>query len=285
MALTGITKQLYKASREHYAVPLFDVFEMQGAKGAFEAIAAKKAPAIVAVYAHLVFAPDAEAFVNYLRTMANQSDMPISIMLDHGATVEQCARAIELGFTDVMFDGSQLPYEENVNKTKSVVEMAHPKGVGVEAELGHVGTAADYEDFAGKGQGFTDPESVQPFIDATGVDFLAVAFGTAHGVSKNNPKLNLDLLGDIAKEVDLPLVMHGGSGLTDEQFQQAIAAGIAKVNVSTNLVIAATQMMMQNANQPDASLFSMLGMVSEAYKQGCGKIFDLFGTTGKGSAV
>ncbi len=284
MALTGITKHLYKAKEGKYAIPLFDVFEMQGAKGAFQAVAEKNAPAIIAVYAQQVLLPDAEAFAKYLKTMAETVDAPVSIMLDHGASIEQCARAIELGFTDVMIDGSSLPFDENVANTKTVVEMAHQKGIGVEAELGHVGSVDDYQDFGGKGQGFTDPETVQPFIDATGVDFLAVAFGTAHGVMKDTPSLNLDLLAEIASRVDIPLVMHGGSGLTDEQFVDSIAAGVSKINVATNLVIAATKMIKQNALESDSNLFTMLMAVSEGYKVGCGKVFDLFGSSGKGGA-
>jgi len=285
MALTGITEYLYKAKQGKYAIPLFDVFEMQSAKGVFKAVAEKNSPAIIAIYAQMVLLPDAEAFTHYLKTMAKQVEAPVSIMLDHGASVEQCTKAIEFGFTDVMIDGSSQPNDENVKMTKQVVEMAHKKGVGVEAELGHVGSVDNYDEFGGQSQGFTNPDSVQPFINATGVDFLAVAFGTAHGVMKKTPNLNLDLLADIASRVDIPLVMHGGSGLTNEQFKQAIATGIAKINVSTNLVISATKMMREAAAEDDANIFKIMNAACEAYKVGCGKVFDLFGSTGKGGAV
>ena len=238
-------------------------------KARFDAIAEKNSPAIIAVYAHMILMPDAEAFANYLMTMAEQAPAPVSIMLDHGASVEQCEKAIEFGFTDVMIDGSSLPFEENVAMTKTVIEMAHPKGIGVEAELGHVGSVENYDEFGGQGQGFTDPNSVQPFIDATGVDFLAVAFGTAHGVMKKTPNLKLDLLGEIASRVDIPLVMHGGSGLTDEQFKQAIATGVAKVNVATNLVIAASKMMREDAAREESNIMSLMAAASQAYKIGC----------------
>jgi ketose-bisphosphate aldolase len=283
MSLVPIKDQLYKAQANGYAVPMFDVFEMQGAKGIFEAIAEKKAPAIVAVYAHLIHNPDAEAFAAYLKTMADGVGVPVSIMLDHGQTVDQCMQAISFGFTDVMFDGSELPFEENIAKTCEVVRAARPLGIGVEAELGHVGNAADYEDFAAKKGGFTDPASVPPFVEATGVDFLAVAFGTAHGVIKGRtPQIDLDLLKDIRTKVDLPLVMHGGSGVTDQQFREVIAAGITKINLATNLVIEATIAMKAAANKDDANLFTIAAAAQNAYKNDAETMIDLFGTKNQG---
>ena len=255
---------------------------MQGAQGIFEAIAEKQAPAIVAVYAHCINFPDSDAFAAYLKTMAASSPMPVSLMLDHGETIEQCLRAISLGFTDVMFDGSALPYDENVANTLEVVKVARPLGIGVEAELGHVGKAADYADFAGQRAGFTNPDTVVPFVDSTGVDFLAIAFGSAHGVFKGQPQIDIDLLREIHLRMDIPLVLHGGSGLTDEQFKAVIANGIAKINVSTNLVISASNRMKTAAAEDGANMFSISAAIKEAYKSGVGDVLDLFGASGKG---
>ena len=284
MSLVHIKDHLEAARSGGYAIPLIDVFEMQGAQGTFDAIAEKQAPAIVAVYAHLIDLPDAEAFAAYLKTMAERVDAPVSIMLDHGETVEQCLKAISLGFTDVMYDGSKLPIDVNVSKTLEVVAAARPLGIGVEAELGHVGNAADYADFAAKRQGFTDPESVVPFLEATGVDYLAVAFGTAHGVFKGDPELDLELFKNIASLVDVPLVMHGGSGLTDEQFTSAIAAGVAKINVATNLVIGASKAMKKEAAGDAANLFTIAAAARGAYRDGVGAVLELFGSAGKAAA-
>ena len=128
-----------------------------------------------------------------------------------------------------------------------------PVGVAVEAELGHVGFGDQYESEGGKGIGFTDPANVQRFVEATGVDFLAIAFGNAHGLYKGEPHLDLDLVAEIRRRVDLPLVMHGGTGLSDEQFRGAIAAGISKINFATSIVNASAENMRQAAARPEAT--------------------------------
>ncbi len=281
MSLTSYKEHLHRARMEKFAIPLFDAFEMQGAAGIFDAIVEKNAPAIVALYAPLIMADDAAGFVSYLKLRAQALDQPVSLMLDHGATREQCQRAVEWGFTDIMIDGSSLPLAENINLTRSIVDLAHPRGVGVEAELGHVGSAEAYETFGAGGGGFTDPEAVPGFIEATKVDFLAIAFGTAHGVGKGQPRLNLPLLHEINKRVTIPLVMHGGSGLSDDQFRKAIAGGISKINVSTNLVQAATRGMQASAAQEDADLFTIMAAAREGYRLACGETLDLFGASGR----
>ncbi len=282
MSLTPIRNHLIQARAEKYAIPLFDAFEMQGAAGIFAAIAEKQAPAIVALYAPRLAEPDAVGFAAYLRTMAEQSPTPVSLMLDHGGSYAQCAQAVAWGFTDVMFDGSQLPLADNIAQTKAVVQMAHAQGVGVEAELGHVGDAAHPDNPQAH---FTDPDIVPDFIAATGVDSLAIAFGTAHGVSKNyQPQLNLDLVRQIAALVEMPLVMHGGSGLSDDQFRAAIQSGISKVNVSTNLVQAAQSGLRTAAAQAESDFFAIMDAAQKGYRENCGRILDLFGASGKAKA-
>jgi ketose-bisphosphate aldolase len=180
-----------------------------------------------------------------------------------------------------MIDGSSLPLAENIALTRAVVDMAHPQGIGVEAELGHVGAADDYDRFGAMGGGFTDPADVAGFIEDTGVDYLAIAFGTAHGVGKGQPRLKLDLVEEIIETVSLPLVMHGGSGLNDDQFRDAIASGISKINVSTNLVQAATRGMQASAAQDDADLFTIMAAAREGYRLACARTLDLFGASGR----
>jgi len=281
MPLVSIREELKKAQAGQYAVPLYDVFEMQAVEGVFEALEEKRAPAIVAIYGPFVEMPNAESFAAFIRTMAQNATVPVSMMLDHGGSFEQCMKSLSYGCSDVMFDGSKLPLEENIANTKLVVRAAHAVGACVEAELGHVGRGDDYEEFGAQRKGFTDPDIVERFVEETDVDFLAVAIGTAHGLYKGEPHLDLELLRQIRSRVDIPLVLHGGSGLSEEQFRSTIEAGISKINVATDLVITATRMMIEAAKAEDASYFSILNQIREAYKRRTGYYFDLFGTSGK----
>jgi fructose-bisphosphate aldolase class II len=202
-------------------------------------------------------------------------------MLDHGASVEMCQRVLSYGFTDVMYDGSKLPLEENIANTRKVVEAAHRAGAGVEAELGHVGQGSNYDEFGGQRMGFTDPDVVELFVRETGVDFLALAFGNAHGLYKGKPRLDLDLVAEIRRRVSVPLVMHGGTGTSDEQFRGAIAAGISKINFATSILNTAAENMKFAANTADASMFSLVEGIRTAYAHWGAHLYDVFGTTGR----
>ncbi len=281
MSLVSITQELGRARREHYAVPLFDVFEMQGMDGLLDALVEKRAPTIVGIYSPFLEKPNSRALTTYVRCRAEETDVPVSIMLDHGASVELCLQALSYGFTDVMYDGSKLPLEENIASTRRVVAAAHAQGAGVEAELGHVGSGDQYQSFGAQRAGFTDPAVVEHFVRETGVDMLAIAFGNAHGFYKGEPHLHLDLVAEICQRVEVPLVMHGGSGISDEQFRGAILAGISKVNFATSILNAAGENMRVAGARPNSGMFDMLDGVSAAYRQWCAKMFDVFGTTGR----
>ncbi|MFU8773374.1 MAG: class II fructose-bisphosphate aldolase [Anaerolineales bacterium] len=281
MTLVSIKNELIKASLHGYAVPLFDVFEMQGIEGVMDALIEKRAPTIFGIYAPYAKLPNCRALSAYIRCRAEDTDVPVSIMLDHGESVAQCLQMLEYGFTDVMYDGSRLPLEENIANSRQVVEAAYRFGAGVEAELGHVGMGDDYESLGGRGYGFTDPQTVEIFVNETGVDFLAIAFGNAHGLYKGTPRLDLDLVREIRQRVKVPLVMHGGTGLSDEQFRGAIAAGISKVNFATSIMNSATENMRSAAADPTASMFSISEGIRTAYRQWCGQLYDIFDTSGK----
>ncbi|HHX45642.1 MAG TPA: class II fructose-bisphosphate aldolase [Chloroflexi bacterium] len=281
MPLVSIRDELARAQAGHYGIPCFDVFDMVATEGTFLAIEDQRAPTIIAIYAGFIDRPGADVFANAIRTMASQATVPVSLILDHGASYEQCIKALTYGFTDVMFDGSQLPVEENIAITSMVVRAAHAVGASVEAELGHVGRGSDYEAFGGQRQGFTDPALAERFVAETGVDSLAVAIGTAHGVYKGTPCLDLDLLAEIRRRVDVPLVMHGGSGLSEEQFKAAIEAGITKINVATDLMLTAGAKMIETAKADDASYFGILDAARQSYRQRTAYYMDLFGATGK----
>lgn len=280
MTLVSIKNELAKARRERYAVPLFDVYEMQGMEGLMDALTERRAPTIVGIYSPTAALPNCRAFAAYVRCRAEETDVPVSLMLDHGASVEQCLQVLPYGFTDVMYDGSKLPLDENIAQTRRVVQAAHDAGVGVEAELGHVGMGDQYDSLGGRHIGFTDPAEVERFVEETGVDFLAIAFGNAHGPYKGEPHLDLELVAEIRRRVDVPLVMHGGTGLSDEQFHGAIAAGISKINFATSIVNAAADNM-RAAAKPGASMFDIHAGIRAAYAQWCSRLFEVFGTVGR----
>ena len=281
MGLESFVGQLQRANREGWGIPLFDIFEREGADGIFAAAEEKKAPTIVGTGGHIFERPGGPEFMGYLVARARNSSVPITIYLDHGDSFERCIQALRLGFTDVMFDGSRLPIEENIAISKKVVQAAHAVGAGVEAEFGHVGQGSQYDSFGSQREGFTKPEDVERFVAETGVDFLAIAIGTAHGPYKGEPKLDYDLLAEIHRRVDIPLVMHGGSGLSDEQFQTAIKTGISKVNIFTDLAMSATAAVLEVAKTEHANIMAMSNAFRDAFQRRCEHYLDIFDATGK----
>jgi fructose-bisphosphate aldolase class II len=281
MPLVSILDELRKAQQAQYAVPCFDTFEMMGTQGIVAALEEKRAPGIIGLYSGIFDRPNARAITALVRTMAEDATVPISLILDHGKDFEHCMQALHFGFSDVMYDGSKLPLEENIANTRAIVRVAHAIGAAVEAELGHVGVGREYQSFGAQGKGFTEPEAVEHFVAETGVDFLAVAVGTAHGLYEGEPQLALDLLEQIRERVEIPLVLHGGSGLSDEQFRSSIERGIAKINIFTNLSVAAGKGMIEAAQGEDASYFSIIRAVSTAFQRECERLLDVFGASGR----
>jgi fructose-bisphosphate aldolase, class II len=281
MTLVSIKNDLIKARQEGYAVPLYDVFDMHGIEGVMDALIEKRAPTILAIYSPFAMLSNARAMAAYIRCRAEDTDVPVSLMLDHGASVELCERVLDFGFTDVMYDGSSLPIEENIANTCRVVAAAHAHGAGAEAELGHVGQGDEYEIYGGQRAGFTDPDSVEYFVKQTGVDFLAIAFGNAHGFYKGEPHLDLELLARIKPRVAVPLVMHGGTGISDAQFKAAIAAGISKINFATAIMNGAVENMRQATRSEKVTLPEVSEGIRVSYRQWCSRLYDVFGTTGK----
>ncbi len=283
MPLISILPHLKRAQQNRYALPLFDMADMYSVDGLLAALEEKRAPAMLAVYAGALERPNARAFVAYIRTRAETANVPVSLMLDHGSSFEQCIKAIALGFTDVMYDGSRLPLEENIANTRAVVRAAHAVGLAVEAELGHVGSGSEYQEFGAQRKGFTNPDDVERFVAETGVDILAVAIGTAHGLYAGEPHLDLELLREIRSRVDIPLALHGGSGCSDQQFRDAIVAGISKVNVATDLFVTTAQRLTAAARAEDNLHYFAFGKIAvESFQERCGHYLDVFGATGNG---
>jgi fructose-bisphosphate aldolase class II len=275
MPLQSMVPMLEKAQAEGYAVGLFDVHTLEGMWAVVGAAVEQRSPVIVAPF----LAPR-RATVAFIRELAADAPVPVAIELDHGKDFKTVMECIRVGFTDVMLDASTEPYEENVALTRQVVEAAHAAGLGVEAELGRVSRGDKYADVNARRATFTRPEDVERFVAQTGVDALAVAFGSAHGVYKGEPELELDLLDRIRARVQVPLVLHGGSGLSDDDFRAAIEHGISKVNIYTNMALAALRAMRESLAEPEVGYVEVGRSVQEAIKEvvaHCMQVFDSAG--------
>jgi len=281
MPLVSILDELKKAQENGYAIPCFNTYEMLGTQGVFAALEEKRAPGAIALYSGVLERPNPRAFTDFVRAMAEESTVPVSIILDHGASFEQCIKALSLGVSDVMYDGSKLSPPENIANTRLVVRAAHAMGAAVEAELGHVGAGSDYQSFGAQGKGFTNPDAAEQLVEETGIDALAVAIGTAHGRYDGEPKLDLDLLAEIRERIDIPLVLHGGSGLSDDQFRAAIAGGICKINIFTSLVVEASKRMLEAAKAEGVSCFTLTTQIREAFQSQGEHHLDVFDAAGR----
>jgi len=286
MPLISIGPTLKRAQAEHFAVPLFDAFDSTSIDGIFAAAEEKHAPVIVALYTGILDHPNAHGLAEYIRIRANESPIPATLMLDHGGSFEHAVKALTWGFTDVMYDGSKLPFEENIANTQAVVRAAHAVGVYVEAELGHVGHGSEYASFGRQRKGFTDPDVVANFVTETDVDSLAVAIGNAHGVYQGDPCLDIDLLKEIQQRVDIPLVLHGGSGISEEQFRAAIQAGIAKINIATDLYMTTARRLVERVNDDSGktdgvTYWALSTTAVESFQERCRYYLELFGAAGK----
>lgn len=240
MALVNMREMLRDASRGGYAVGMFDVSDLEMIRAAAEEAEALRSPVILGA-----LGPDLEGRrLDYWFALAAEAaagtSVPVCIHLDHANTPEQVRRAADVGFSSVMLDASASAFEENVRRSREVVEAVKNRGISVEAELGHVGSG-----WVGSGEGaesgpdmLTEPEKVAEFVQRTGVDALAVSIGTAHGVYIKAPKLDIERLDMIRSASDVPLVLHGGSGTPDDQMAAAIAHGICKVNIYSELISA-----------------------------------------------
>ncbi len=236
--LVNMKELLAVADKNGFAVPAFNIGSEAILKGVVASANEKNAPVILAIHpTELEFLGD--SFISTCIQEAQKSKVPMVIHLDHGGKFEEILRAIRCGFTSVMIDASHLPYEENIAITKKVVEVAHPLNVSVEAELGTIGTTGDsYE--GGSDIIYTDPQQAKDFIEKTGIDTLAVAIGTAHGIYPKNmkPELKLDLLKTIRDTVNIPLVLHGGSSNPDSEIAESVKIGISKINISSDIKFA-----------------------------------------------
>lgn len=230
-------EMLIKARKEGYAVPAFNIHNLETIHVVVEAAVELSSPLILAATPGTMDYAGRAYIQAIAEVAAKENDIPIALHLDHHETVESIEESLELGVKSVMIDGSHETFEENIAITKEVVDKAHTYGATVEAELGRLVGQEDDIIVTAEDAQYTDPSTVQEFVEKTDVDSLAVAIGTGHGVYETEPNLDFDRLEKIKNLVDIPLVLHGASGISREDVQKCISLGCAKVNISTELKI------------------------------------------------
>lgn len=281
--LVNMNDVLYPAKRSKYAVGLFNSINMELARGIFAAAESTGSPVIVGTAEVLFPYGPLEELSYYLIPMAKKAKVPVVVHLDHGLNKETCIKALELGFTSIMYDCSTDPYEENVRKVKEMADIAHSFGATIEGELGHVGdnegSAEGSSHLEDPSKFYTDPEQARDFVERTGIDALAIAVGSAHGAYKLPPKLDFKRIEKIAETIEIPLVLHGGSGLSDQDFKRAIEAGISKVNIFTDINVASLKAVLENGKNINLGITEVIPAQVEAIKQAVIKKMQLFGST------
>lgn len=245
--LVNLNEVLKKAQKEKYAVGLFNTTDTDMLQAVIEAAEESNSPVILGTAEVLLPYGELKLIAPSVIAAAKCASVPVVVHYDHGLTFERCLEALKLGFSSVMFDGSAKPYGQNIEETKEIVKIAHAFGASVEGEIGHVGEAAQGDESLENM--YTTAAEAKEYLENTGVDALAVAIGSAHGVYKKKPKLNIERLKEIADAVSVPLVLHGGSGLSDDDFKNTIREGIAKVNIFTDLCLAGERAMKDGAEK------------------------------------
>lgn len=280
-------KDLLKVAYENkFAVGSFNVANSEFVKVVITAAEEQNSPAIMQIHPNEIDLVT-DGFIAYVREAASKSKVPFVIHLDHGATIKDITRSIRNGYTSVMMDASHLPFEENIAATKEAVELAHLVDVSVEGELGTIGSNEGSSEGGADEILYTNPEEAAIFVEQTGIDTLAVAVGTSHGIypQSKDHSIKIDRLKQIHEKVKIPLVLHGGSDNPDEEIREAVKHGIAKINLSTDMKRAfynqlrATLDANPKAYEPDQLMPEATKAATELVK----KKMDLFGSTGKAS--
>lgn len=240
MPLVSMNEFLPKAKANKFAVGQFNINNLEFTQAIVEAGIREKSPLIFGVSEGALKYMGIEFTVALAEAAARKSGLPIALHLDHGSSFEIAMKCIRAGFTSIMFDGSHYPFEENVRMTKEIVKAAHAMGVSVEGELGTIGGVEDDISVDEADAALAKPEEAIRFWEETGVDALAIAVGTAHGMYKGEPKIRFDIIREVAEKVPVPIVLHGGSGVPDDAIREAIRCGVGKINVNTENQVACT---------------------------------------------
>lgn len=279
--LVNMNDVLLPAKKGGYGVGFFNAVNVEMARAIIETAEELKAPVMVGTAEVLLPAMELTRVAEYLIPMAEKASVPVCVHYDHGLTFEKCMQALELGFTSIMYDCSTAPYEENIEKVAEMVKICHAMGRTVEGELGHVGDNAGAGKLENPSDYFTDPETAADFVKRTGVDSLAVAVGNAHGDYAFPPKLDFDRIRVIAGKTGIPLVLHGGSGLSDTDFKTAVKEGVAKVNIFTDIDKAGKRGIEAGLAAGAKSMMGLIPYEIDAMKEVVHDKILLFGSNGK----
>lgn len=279
--LVNMNDILLPAKEGKYGVGFFNAVNVEMARAIIETAEELKAPVMIGTAEVLLPAMELELVANYLIPMAKKATVPVCVHYDHGLTFERCMQAIKLGFTSVMYDCSTAPYEENITKVAEMVKICHAMGVTVEAELGHVGDNAGSGKLTNPEDYFTDPDTAVDYVKRTGVDSLAVAVGNAHGDYAFPPKLDFDRIQIISGKTNLPLVLHGGSGLADADFKNAVRLGVSKINIFTDIDKAGKAGVEAGIAAGERTMMGLIPYEIKAMKEVVAEKIKLFGSEGR----
>ncbi len=279
--LVNMKEMLEKANREHYGVSFFNAVNMEMARAIIETAEELKAPVIVGTAEVLLPAMELNHVAKYLIPMAREASIPVAVHYDHGLTFDRCMEALRLGFTSIMYDCSTLSYEDNLEKVEEMVRICHGMNVTVEGELGHVGDNAGSGKLENPSDYYTDPDMALDFVSKTGIDALAVAVGNAHGDYAFPPKLDFDRIDVISKKTGIPLVLHGGSGLSGSDFETAVKLGISKINIFTDIDKAGKRGIERGLEAGARTMMELMPYEIEEMKKVVEEKITLFGSKGK----
>ena len=276
--LVNMNDVLLPAKEGHYGVGFFNAVNVEMARAIIETAEELRAPVMVGTAEILLPAMSLERVAEYLIPMAQKASVPVCVHYDHGLTFEKCMEALKLGFTSIMYDCSTADYETNAAKVAEMVRICHAMNVTVEGELGHVGDNEGAGKLENPSDYFTDPEIAADFVGRTGIDSLAVAVGNAHGDYKFPPKQDFALIAAIAGSTGLPLVLHGGSGLSDSDFRTAVEKGICKINIFTDIDKAGKAGIEEGLSAGAATMMALIPYEIEAMKRVVRNKMELFGS-------
>lgn len=279
--LVNMNDILLPAKEEHYGVGFFNAVNVEMARAVIETAEELHSPVMIGTAEVLLPTTNLNLVVDYLLPMAREASVPVAVHYDHGLTFDRCMQALRLGFSSVMFDCSTKSYEDNVEAVAEMVKICHGMGVTVEGELGHVGDNEGAGKLAKPSDYFTDPDMAVDYVKKTGIDALAIAVGNAHGDYKFPPKLDFERISVISERTGLPLVLHGGSGLSDDDFREAVKRGICKINIFTDLDKAGKNGVARGLEEGAASMCSLIPYEIEAMKAVVSEKIYLFGSVGK----
>lgn len=279
--LVNMNDVLLPAKKGHYGIGFFNAVNVEMARAIIETAEELRAPVMVGTAEVLLPAMSLERVAEYLIPMAQKAAVPVCVHYDHGLTFDKCMEALKLGFTSVMYDCSTEDYESNTAKLAEMVRICHGRGVTVEGELGHVGDNEGTGKLENPSDYYTDPEIAADFVKRTGIDSLAVAVGNAHGDYKFPPKLDFERIETISGRTGLPLVLHGGSGLSDSDFRTAVQKGVCKVNIFTDIDKAGKAGIEKGLAAGASSMMALIPYEIEAMKRVVCNKLELFGSVGR----